>query len=292
MSTPRAAAPRGPLRRAFAHLAPRDARRPKRALSGRTTACRCATVPHLTLAQGRDYGSVMEITLRSLATVVAVFGASFGAACTKMPDQPAAGPQGPSAPPSTVPSATTDALKTYTNDAYGFEIAHPSNMTIDEKLDYSDLPKYWRDLPKDWRWNAPKQSKGKPIVRIIGYHVTNESSYPRDFDTEIRIGASSAPADVASCYKNDATGEGKPPQEVTINGIAFKKFDVSDAAMMHYVKGASYRTIHNDTCFAIEHLMRGSSYRDAPSPKDISQEELNAKYEALADIVRTFRFTK
>ena len=59
-----------------------------------------------------------------------------------------------------------------------------------------------------------------------------------------------------------------------INGITFNKLIIQDAAMMQYLEGISYRTVHNGMCFAIEQLKTGSNYREESSPEDIPDAEL------------------
>ncbi|MGC9603521.1 MAG: hypothetical protein ABSF47_03575 [Minisyncoccia bacterium] len=182
-------------------------------------------------------------------------------------------------------------LAVYVNEEYGFEIQYPKNITPT-----SDFGTFYH-LPALWRSGALTdengQSNGKPIISIPVFYAESNDSYPRYFSAQLRIGASADPKDVATCLENDQGYTTEPKSDTTINGVDFKKFEFSDAAMMQYLKVASYRIIHNGVCFAVEQIETGSHYRDdPPSAKDIPDAQLNAYFESINDIVKTFRFTK
>jgi len=187
--------------------------------------------------------------------------------------------------------ATSDTVKpnwkTYTNEDYGFEIQYPEGLTIEETFTiYHHLSDTWRD-------GAAEDSGGKPILSIIVYRVENENTYPRYFGTELRIGASTGTNDVENCLNYDQyITSSSPTEKELINGITFNKLVIQDAATMQYVEGISYRTIYNDTCFAIEQLKTGSNYRDVPSPQDIPDSVLNSYYDSIIEIIKTFKFTR
>lgn len=182
-------------------------------------------------------------------------------------------------------------LNRYANDEYGFEIFYPKDLTPT-----SDFGTFYH-LPALWRSGALVDenglSNGKPIISIPVFYTESDNSYPRYFSAQLRIGASADPKDVATCLQNDQGFTAEPKSDAVINGTDFKKFEFADAAMMQYLKVISYRTIHNGTCFAMEQLETGSNYRDdPPSVKDIPDAQLNAYFNSVGEIVKTFRFTK
>jgi len=182
-------------------------------------------------------------------------------------------------------------LNHYVNNEYGFEIYYPKNITLTSNFGtFYHLPALWRSgALTDENGN----SNGKPIISIPAFYTESDNSYPRYFSAQLRIGASAAPKDVATCLENDQGYAEEPKSDETINGVNFKKFEFADAAMMQYLKVISYRTIHNGMCFALEQLKTGSNYRDDPtSTKNISDAQLNAYFDSIGEIVKTFRFIK
>ncbi len=185
-------------------------------------------------------------------------------------------------PDATIPSGWA----TDTNDARDFSIAYPDQLTPT-----TSFQSYYH-LSWAWRSGASgDQSTGTRLLAIPVYRVTQNNAYPRYYDAEIRIGESANPYDVAHCMDNNQTGRGTATTSAVINGIPFTVFQLADAGMMQYLKGVSYRTIHNGACWAIEQLSAGSSYRDdPPSPNDISDTTLDAYYNGMLPIIETFRF--
>ncbi len=175
----------------------------------------------------------------------------------------------------------------YTNGEYGFSVMYPESAVLDEEFD----TKYF--LPANWRYNALPTGEGEPVLALVTYAIESQDSYPRHFVTQVRIGASTDPAELVRCEQRATEqGEGELP-DVTLNGTTYKAFSFQDAGMMQYVRGISYRTVHEGACVAIEKIQTGSSYRDdAASVKDISDETLQAEYEKLTGIIESFSFAR
>ena len=184
-------------------------------------------------------------------------------------------------------SAIPAGWSTYTSSKYGFEISYPSPLAPT-----TTFASYYH-LPNAWRVGAMPNSSGRAVISIPVYRLNNRLDYPRYFDAEIRIGASSNPTDVKNCYSTYGYGSPTPPTDETINGIKFRAFPLESAGMMQYLMGVSYRTVHNGVCYAIEQLKAGSNYRNpTSSPQDIPQSVLDNYYNQASAIVQTFRFTK
>jgi hypothetical protein len=109
----------------------------------------------------------------------------------------------------------------------------------------------------------------------------------------VRIGASSNSRELARC-ETAAKDQGETQlPDVILGDTTFKAFSFGDAATMQYVKGVSYRKVHEGSCIAIEEIETGSSYRDDPPSKDdVSQPALDAEYAKLGGIVQTFSFAR
>ena len=179
---------------------------------------------------------------------------------------------------------------TYQNSEYGFQISYPNALRPTSTFElFYHLGSAWRAGVEGY------ETKGKPILSVPVYKINNSpdgvyKNYPAYFNAEVRIGASKDPHDVLNCYNDDPGYTIHATSTETINGIVFRKFPLGSAGMMQYLEGVSYRTVRSGTCFAIEQIKAGSNYRDTPSPKDISDSVLNAHYEQIPAIVRTFRF--
>ena len=175
--------------------------------------------------------------------------------------------------------------KTYIDKDYNFKLQYPEMLSIEKTFTN------YHNLTGTWRYGATEDSGGKSILSIVVYRVENENTYPRYFGTELRIGASNITDDLENCLNYDQDIITNSPIETeVINGITFNKLVIQDAVTMQYVEGISYRTIHNNTCFAIEQLKTGSNYRDETSPNDIPDSELDSYYDSILEIINTFEF--
>lgn len=179
-----------------------------------------------------------------------------------------------------------EGLSIYTSGEQGFLIAYPEGAKVLESFEN-------RNLPNVWRMNALSEGTGTPLLSITTYSTESDSSYPRYYDAVVRLGMSTDPKEVAECEKpRTEQGETVLPDR-TIGDISWKAFSFGDAAMMKYVKGVSYRTVHNGACYALEQIASGSSYKDdAPSDNDIPDTTLEAEYEKLGTIIDSFRFAR
>ncbi len=177
------------------------------------------------------------------------------------------------------------------NTKYGFEITAPAGATPETFFKNYSL------LSDSWRMNAPttgSASKGMallaiPIIRIEQNDSgpAENKSYPLNLAIEVRVGVSSSTAD---CYKKDEGYSNQKVSDVAINGISFKKFSFGDAAMMKYVQGESYRTVHNGLCYAIEQIKTGSSYREPGMEEALTEEGIAQYYSQAEQTVKTFKF--
>jgi membrane-bound inhibitor of C-type lysozyme len=180
-------------------------------------------------------------------------------------------------------------LLTYSNAEYKFQVKFPKSV-----LPQSYFTTFYQ-LPSSWRLNASAVNQGKAIVSFPVHRIDQGSlsakgkTYPLYFVAETRIGAG---PNVKECYAPDAGYTNQKITNVTINGIAFKKFDFTDAAMMKYTQGSSYRTIHNNLCYVIEQIKSGSSYRDETMTQGVSESQLQSYYDTAGAIARTFTFIK
>ncbi|MDB5260494.1 MAG: hypothetical protein JWN37_725 [Candidatus Nomurabacteria bacterium] len=183
-------------------------------------------------------------------------------------------------------ATSADKSHVYTNSTYGFSLTVPVGVT------QQDYFSNFYILNNTWRVNSSPENKGNAVVsfvikRIDQGGIATGKPYPLFFDAEVRVGVST---DTKQCYLPDPGYESEPVTNVVINGITFKKFSFSDAATMKYVSGESYRTIHNNKCYAIEQLKEGSSYRDDTMTQGTPDTELDTYYNQGEQIIKTLKF--
>jgi hypothetical protein len=145
---------------------------------------------------------------------------------------------------------------------------------------------------------AGANPKGVPVVAIPVYRIDNNKDgvatgkpFPLYYDAEVRVGVSADATEVKNCLANDPGFTSQKTEDVTIDGVAFKKFSFQDAAMMQYVEGNSYRAVHNGKCYAIEQVRAGSNYKDETMTEGVSPETLDSYYNQAGNIILSFKFT-
>ncbi len=182
-------------------------------------------------------------------------------------------------------NSTTNLSETYTNATHGFTISYPRDLSTQSFTAFHELNN------NDWRFLATGAKRGTAVVEIPVFKVDNQTTakknYPLYYEATVRVGVSN---DTAQCYATDDGYANQTVTNVTINGVAFKKFIFGDAAMMKYVNGASYRTIKNNKCYVIEQIQNGSSYRDNTLVGGYSDADLANFYARTTPIVMSFKF--
>ncbi len=192
----------------------------------------------------------------------------------------------PAPEPVSVTDDTLEGQSIYVSGEYGFSVRYPSKAKIEETFSASYL------VSDSWRANAPASATGTPLLAVIAYETKSDNSFPRSYAAMVRISVSEDKNEVKNCEKATPDANETALPDKTLNGTVWKAFSFEDAAMQKYVKGVSYRVLHERKCFAIEKLAEGSSYKDDPeSADDVSEETLDGAYDALDAIVETFAFS-
>lgn len=181
-----------------------------------------------------------------------------------------------------------DGLSGYANSEYDFTLRFPSS--INPRNSFSTF----HQIGNNWRINASQVNQGKGLVEFPIFSVDQGStatgkSYPLYFIAELRVGVS---PNTKECYSIDPGYTEQTHTNILINGVTWKKFSWSDAGMMQYMQGESYRTIHNNMCYVMEQVKNGSIYRDENMKTGISEKTLNDYYGLAGNIAKTFKFTK
>jgi len=174
----------------------------------------------------------------------------------------------------------------YTNGEHGFVISYPETARLEEVFAST------YHLPASWRVNAAPET-GNPIIAIVAYSTESDHSYPRYYHALVRVGVSDNAAQIAACEKVTPNQGETALADVTINGVVWKAFSFGDAAMQQYVRGVSYRTVHDSKCYALEKIAAGSNYKDDPdSTEDVADTLLLERYDGLDQIIESFVFAR
>lgn len=184
-------------------------------------------------------------------------------------------------------SGNTTGFYSYNSSEYGFTIKFPSYVQMRNSFST------FHEIGNNWRLYAGPANQGKPVASFSVYSIdqgtypTGKQSYPLYFTSEVRVGVS---PNVKECYALDAGFANEKVTNVTINGVAFKKFSTSEAVTTKYTQAESYRTIHNNKCYVLEQIKSGTTYRDSTMTSGTAESTLTGYYNAGETIIKTFKF--
>ena len=77
--------------------------------------------------------------------------------------------------------------------------------------------------------------------------------------------------------------------ETTINDVVFKKITLSEGAAGNYYDTTSYRTIRNNTCYAVEYTIHSTNLRNY-DPGSVGEFDTQAVVQTLESMVQSFKF--
>lgn len=179
---------------------------------------------------------------------------------------------------SEAPPAAHD-IRQFRNDHLGFRIDYPHDMASSTHFDSKYL------AADNWKTYVRPGSTGSSVLMLTvpgSNHVTA---------AQLRIGISSNQDAVAQCTQPPSNADPASISKTTINGTTFTRFHAADAAMSHYLKVHSYRTVHDGDCYAIDLLVTGTHPQvyDPPRKPPFSHADAFAQ---LHQALEGFRFTR
>jgi len=195
-------------------------------------------------------------------------------------------------PTTNLTSGNIAGFHSYANASQGFSIQYPSYARV--------LPSFatFHEIGNNWRLYAGQANQGKGVVSFSIYNIdqgtyfTGKQTYPLYFSAEVRVGVS---PNIKECYTPDTLFPHQKITNVTINGVAFKRFSTTQTAEAKYTQSESYRTIRNNSCYVIEQIQTGTKLRDEKmtiASTDAIDVQLSSYYALGEKIVKTFKFTK
>jgi hypothetical protein len=134
-----------------------------------------------------------------------------------------------------------------------------------------------------WKADAGPDSHGSPLFALV-LDGSNEVTA-----AELRIGRSDAADAVAGC--TDVPGHARPAggDMVEVDGVPFRHFFFSDAAMSHYLEVEAYRAVRDGQCLAIDLLVAGTRPEVYDPPRQPPFDAAAAKAK-LRDALAAIRF--
>lgn len=169
--------------------------------------------------------------------------------------------------------------QTFKSADYGIAIAYPDDFKARKGFAGSYLQN------GAWKTYAGPHSAGQPIVSLV-LADSNDVT-----DAELRIGASRNKQAVAHCTRPPGSAVPGSEAETTLGGVTFKTFKARDAAMSHYLEVKSYRTVHDDACYAIDLLVYGTNPKVYDPPRKPPFTRKHA-FSRLHTALQGFRFTR
>jgi hypothetical protein len=171
----------------------------------------------------------------------------------------------------TTPISNLQLLK-YT--ASTFEISYPQDFRIDTLTSENNV------------WYGAATSTGKILVKFTLPKTIEPNT---NFSEASLVVATSTP----SVCKEKPQGAGSTlPQQVTINGLVFDKYNFSDAGAGNLYETTSYRTLSNGNCYAIEYTIHSTNIGNYSPDQGISEFNKTKIVNLLEESARSFKILK
>lgn len=163
-------------------------------------------------------------------------------------------------------------------------------ISLSYPIDFSVNDIYNAEPSMDWRMNAGGINGTKVLTLTIPKAFQPQSNFG---EATLTIGKSKNAKAIADCLKADAsTGEIAAPTTMNIDGVDFFVTHSSDAGAGNIYESASYRTVQNGSCYAIEYTMHSSQLGNYPESYKLHQFDKVAVEGVLEKIVGTVAFLK
>lgn len=137
----------------------------------------------------------------------------------------------------------------------------------------------------DWKTFAAPDVRGEPLVALV------LDGSDKITAAELRIGTSTDSHALVTCLDPPEGATTEPPDEVRIDGQAFRHFRASDAAMSHYQSVDAYRSVRNERCIAIDLLVVGTrpEVYEPPATPPFDEAMARARLQEALGAVRIIR---
>ncbi len=188
----------------------------------------------------------------------------------------------------------TDSKYAFTNEAETFSFAYPKQfMVVGDEI----------ELSQQWRANA--DTMGDRLVTVViprsfqpktnfseATFVVGSSADPKSIELCLRASNGETPGynpEVANPAADSATNPVSAGR-VTINGVAFSKYNLGDAGAGNYYDTTSYRTMRDGLCYAVEYTIHSTNLGNYDPSQGISEFDRAKVQGILEDMVKSFKF--
>ncbi len=181
--------------------------------------------------------------------------------------------QKPSAP---TPAPVNQNLVSFSDPAQTFTISYPKELTL--KQNEIGFVQVWRE--------------GTTTPGLLELVV----GLPREFapmtnfgEAALTVGSSKNAQAVSTC--TSGIGEYATRQgTVSINGVEFTKFTLSDAGAGNFYDTTSYRTVRNGTCYAVEYTIHSTNIGNYSPDQGIKEFDRVKVQGLFEEAIQTFKF--
>jgi hypothetical protein len=167
----------------------------------------------------------------------------------------------------------------FADDEIGIALAPTPGFTLHR--DFS------RDYLSDGAWKtfATPDARGEPLVALVLEGSDKITA------AELRVGTSIDSHAVVTCLDPPEGASTEAPDEVRIDGQAFRHFRAGDAAMSHYQSVDAYRSVRNERCIAIDLLIAGTrpEVYDPPATPPFDEATARVRLQEALAAVRIIR---
>jgi hypothetical protein len=159
----------------------------------------------------------------------------------------------------------------FRSETYGVEMVYPQNGVRAS----DDLTGYFDNA--GWEVFAGPNDRG---TRLLSLLLEDSNAITTG---ELRLGVSREPAQRANCTEPVDLARADSVSHVTVGGVAFVTYTAGDAAMNHYQKVQAFRALRQNTCYAIDLIVRGTNPQvyDPPRTPPFGQEQAFRRLQAL-----------
>jgi membrane-bound inhibitor of C-type lysozyme len=172
---------------------------------------------------------------------------------------------------------TNKNTNTYIDTSKSFSFSYPNRFILSGG-----------DFGYSQNWTAGTTNLGILLVDI---------NIPRTFFTEktnfgeakFTVGTSADTDTVKTCLTFN-NGNLATSSEVIIGGIKFTKINFSDAGAGNYYETTSYRTVHNNQCYAIEYTIHSSNIYNYSPDQGVKEFDKTKVTSVLEGIAQSFKF--
>ncbi len=167
--------------------------------------------------------------------------------------------------------------KTYTNAKYGFSVEYPETLVLTEDAREMQLSGY---IPVC-----------DPDHAIVCFPIAKNAYENTNFGGAAFAVHSRGDLKKPTTCGAPSNGE-MPDGEANLNGVTYKKFSFSDAAMSHRLEGENYRVYKNGRCFELSTRVTTTVYEvyEPGTVTRFSEDDRSSVQAALDLMLTSFRF--